>query len=275
MTAGATSGGEVLRGGTSNDGLVVRVDGTVRRPQTRASPAVHALLRHLEDQGFDGAPRYLGEDEQGREVLSYVEGDVPTLPFPAWATSDEVLVGVVDLLRRYHRAVAGFDPAGRVWGSEVPPAYRGGLVGHNDLSPDNVVLRDGRAVALIDFDLASPGSALWDLALLVRLWVPLRDPDDVPDARAGRALERLRLAADAYGLPAAGRARLVEAARESHGWCYGIVRAGAERGQAGYARYWTPRAQEHDRRGRRWLAASQGALERALATGQEGAGGPA
>jgi Ser/Thr protein kinase RdoA (MazF antagonist) len=254
------AGETVLRGGTSNSGLVVRVQDTVRRPQTAASPAVHALLRHLERRGFDGAPRYLGEDGEGREVLSYLEGDVPTTPLPGWAMTDEALASVTDLLRRYHRAVEGFDPAGHVWGSQVPPPYRGALVGHNDPSPDNIVFRDGRAVALIDFDLASPGSTLWDLALLVRLWVPLRDPVDVPDHRSGRMGERLRLAADAYGLPAAERERLLRAARHTHGWCYDIVRAGAERGQAGYARYWTPAEQERDQRGRRWFATAADAL---------------
>lgn len=255
---------EVLVGGTSNTGLVVRVEDTVRRPQTRASPAVHALLRHLQEQGFDGAPRHLGEDEAGREVLGYVEGEAPTAPYPGWARTDEALASAAGLLRRYHRAVEGFDPSGHVWGSEVPAAYRGGLVGHNDPSPDNVVFRDGRAAALIDFDLASPGSALWDLAMLVRLWVPLRDPVDVPDERAGRVLERLLVAVDAYGLPRAERDRLVPAATATHGWGYDIIRAGAARGQAGYARYWTAEAQEHDRRGRRWFATEGERLAREL-----------
>ncbi len=259
-----TTGDEVLVGGTSNSGLVVRVHDTVRRPQTRASPTVHALLRHLEAVGFEGAPRHLGEDEEGREVLTYVQGDVPTLPYPGWALTDEALQSVADLLRRYHCAVAGFDPTGRTWGSDVPAGFRDGLVGHNDPSPDNVVFRDGRAVALIDFDLASPGSALWDVALFARLWVPLRDPVDVNDDRADRALARLRLAVDAYGLPAADRARVVATARATHGWCYDIVRAGAERGQAGYARYWTPAAQERDQRGRRWFASAADVLAEGL-----------
>ncbi len=263
-----SSGEQRLAGGTSNDGLVVRVGDTVRRPQTGASPAVHALLRHLQEQGFEGAPRHLGEDERGREVLSFVEGAVPTAPYPGWAMTDEALASVAQLLRSYHRAAAGFDPAGHAWGSQVPAAYRGGPVGHHDPSPDNFVFRDGRAVALIDFDLASPGSTLWDLALLVRLWVPLRDPADVPDAVAGRTLERLALAVDAYGLPSADRDRLVQAAWDSHGWCYDIVRAGADRGQPGYARYWTPEAQERDQRGRRWFAAAAGTLRRGLQQGR-------
>lgn len=253
-----------LEGGTSNRGLVVRVGDTVRRPQTAESPAVHELLRHLEKVGFDGAPRYLGEDEDGREVLSYVEGGAATVPYAPWALTDAALVSVVDLLRRYHEAVRTFDFSAHRWPTTVPATYRGDLVSHNDPNLDNIVFRDGAAVALIDFDLASPGSALWDVALAARLWVPLRDPLDVPDERAGRTHERLRLVADAYGLPDRERAMLAAAARETHGWCYDIVRVGAEQGQPGYLHYWTSSAQEHDERGRRWLASHADSLASAL-----------
>ena len=39
------------------------------------TPAVHALLAHLAGTGFTGAPRPLGFDEQGREVLTFLEGE--------------------------------------------------------------------------------------------------------------------------------------------------------------------------------------------------------
>ena len=253
-----------LHGGTANRGLVVRVGDTVRRPPGAGSQGVQALLRHLEHVGFDGAPRYLGEDEQGREVLTYIEGQVPIAPYPAWALTDEALAGVADLLRRYHSAVASFDPRPYSWGSQVPPRYRTGLVSHNDPNLDNIVFRGTTAVALIDFDLASPGSALWDVAIAARLWVPLRDPADVPDERARRSVERLRFFADAYGVRHEQRPAFVAAARASHTWCYDTVRAGADRGQAGYAEYWTPSAREHDLRGERWLDAHEDALTRGV-----------
>jgi hypothetical protein len=253
-----------LEGGTANRGLVVRVGDTVRRPRTPASPGIHALLRHLERAGFDGAPRYLGDDEYGREILSYIDGDVPIAPHPAWALTDDALVSVADLLRRYHEAVRSFDPRPYTWSSRVPRAYCTGTLSHNDPNLDNVVFRGGVAVALIDFDLASPGSALWDVALAARLWVPLRDPSEVPRQIAGREAERLRLLADAYGLPASDRRLLAGAARATHTWCYDIVRQGARQGRAGYAAYWTPAAQEHDVRGRRWLDANEGRLSAAL-----------
>jgi hypothetical protein len=253
-----------LTGGTANRGLVLRVGDTVRRPNPPGADAVHALLRHLENVGFEGAPRYHGEDEDGREVLGYIDGDVPIAPHPRWALTDDALVSVAVLLRRYHEAVRSFDPATHDWPTTVPALYRGRLVTHNDPNLDNVVFRDGRAVAFIDFDLASPGSAIWDAALAARLWVPLRDPDDVPADLISRAGHRLRLFADAYGLPRAGREEMAPAVLATHTWCYDLIRAGAEQGRAGYQHYWTPSAQEHDARGRRWLESNLESLTTAL-----------
>ena len=130
---------------------------------------------------------------------------------------------------RRHPAVSGVGPHGRGAGqrgatccatttarsapSTRPPtsgrrprrrAFAGELVSHNDPNLDNIVFRDGRAVALIDFDLASPGSRVWDVACAARLWAPLRPDRYIDDARRGRALARFRLFVDSYGL---GRAR--------------------------------------------------------------------
>jgi len=254
-----------LAGGTSNHGLVVRVADTVRRPQSAASPAIHALLRHLERVGFDGAPRLLGTDDEGREVLSFVAGAAATFPYPPWALTDAALGSVADLLRRYHDAVRSFDPGRFRWGSCVPAAFRTGLVSHNDPNLDNVVFRDGEAVALIDFDLASPGSAVWDVALAARLWVPLRDPRDVDAELAERMHDRLRLFVEAYGLSEPERRRVATAVMQSHGWCYDIVHAGASRGQPGYVGYWTAWARARDLRGRQWLAANLHRLDASLA----------
>lgn len=62
-----------LQGGDVTDG-VVRVGDTVRRPASTSTPAVHALLRHLEARGFGGAPRVVGMDGLGREILTYLPG---------------------------------------------------------------------------------------------------------------------------------------------------------------------------------------------------------
>ncbi len=257
-----------LVGGVSNSGLVVRVGDTVHRPQTSRSTAVHILLQHLERVGFDGAPRYVGQDDMGREVLSYVEGRAAAKePHEQWALTDGALASVARLLRRFHDAVRSFDPSGQQWSTDVPVRFRDGLVSHNDVNLDNVVFRHDEAVALIDFDLASPGSAVWDVALAARLWVPLRADGDVPDGRRGRREHRLRLFVDAYGLPEPDRRRVVQAAVETHHWCYSIVRAGAARGVPGYVRFWSPSAQRRADRQQHWLVDHAAELEQALGVG--------
>ena len=55
---------------------VVRVGDTVRKPAGYWTPAVEALLSHLRRGGFTGAPRPLGRDVEGRQVLEYVPGPV-------------------------------------------------------------------------------------------------------------------------------------------------------------------------------------------------------
>ena len=50
---------------------------------------------------------------------------------------------------------------------------------HNDLCVENVVIRDGRAAAVIDFDYARPVDPLFDIAVAVRHWAPLRSPEDL------------------------------------------------------------------------------------------------
>src|SRR4051812_6261963 len=75
---------EVLAGG--NLSHVVRVGDTVRRPTGPWTPTVHALLAHLD--GFDGAPKVLGIDEQDREILEYLPGAMAWPEMGALKTDD-------------------------------------------------------------------------------------------------------------------------------------------------------------------------------------------
>jgi Phosphotransferase enzyme family len=254
----------LLTGGTANRGQVFRIGETVHRPRRPTGPATHALLAHLADVGFDGAPRYLGVDERGREVLSYVPGEAITPPYPRWALTDAALTSVARLLRRYHEAVATFDPTPYGWPKPVPEPFRRGLVSHNDPNLDNVVFRDHRAVALIDFDLAAPGSAVWDVAAAARLWAPLRMDADIADPRRGQALHRFRAFVDAYGLTGPDRELVVAAVLDNHDWCYDVVRHGAATGHPGFAEYWTSAAAQRAARTREWYVASADRLRATL-----------
>lgn len=193
--------GEILTGG--NVTPVLRIGNTVRRQTGPWSTAVHALLRHLASVGFDGAPRVLGIDQEGREVLSYLDGHVGHHPLPGWMWSDDVLVEAARLLRRYHDATAGFvAPANTEWRTVYGDTARHEVICHHDIAPYNTVYRDERPVAFIDFDFAGPGPRVWDLAYAAYRFVPLSNEPDVRDqGHAGVEWQqrRLRLMRRSYG----------------------------------------------------------------------------
>jgi aminoglycoside phosphotransferase (APT) family kinase protein len=162
---------------------VVRVGGTVRRPVGPHSAFTHALLAHLEQVGFSDAPRFLGIDNQGREMLSYIDGVVPT-NLDARLTDDQ-LTEAAHLLRRYHDAAAGTALAGA---EEV--------VCHNDISPVNTVFLGGRPSALIDFDSARPGPRIRDVSYGMFLSLNLGWDEPEPAIQC----HRIDVWCDAYGL---------------------------------------------------------------------------
>ena len=257
---------------------VVRVGDTVRRPHQPQSLAVAAYLDHLERVGFEGAPRYLGRDEAGRDVLTFLPGDVPGDPPEAWAAAEDLLVSVGELVRRLHEASAGFlagsgfaAPAGSVWGRDVVPVSlpvpdpAPELVSHCDVTPQNVVVRDGRAWGLVDFDLAGPCPRLLDLYGTATHWVPLRDPSDVWDSWRGLdPSRRLRLLVDGYGLDAAGREAIVDLGIQRSHLSWLRMKARAEQLGGGWARMWDEGVGDLILRREAWLRANRDELTAAL-----------
>lgn len=230
-----------LEGGDVNVGasVVVRVGATVRRQTGPQTPAVHALLRHFEAVGFEGAPRALGIDESGREMLTFVAGDAALAPAPA---GDEVVPALGRLLREMHDAQADLEPlCDAVWHSGPLRPPPGEVICHNDLYPPNVVFRDGLPVALIDWDLAAPAPRLYDVASAANHWVPLAHDRratqwGLPTDRRG---ERLRLLCDGYGLAAGERLELLDVVAHRNTMGYEIHRlwGGVER-RPGWREMW-------------------------------------
>lgn len=197
---------------------VVRVGDTVRRPVRPFTATVQAYLAYVRTRGADFVPEPLGYDDQGREILGFVPGDVPAEPLPDWATGESVVVELARLVRRLHDAAAGWTlPPDAVWGGipgvaslDVPPSSEvPELVSHQDYCPGNVVFREQHAVALIDFDLARPTTRVADCVNAMSWWVPLVDPvDRVPSLVGADAAHRVRLFADAYGMTGRQREQL-------------------------------------------------------------------
>ncbi len=193
-----------LSGGNVSSG-VVRIGDTVRRPAGPWTPAVHALLGYLHAAGFGGAPRPLGLDELGREVLTFIPGTI------AWPGNfdlldpDDRVRRVARLIRDFHDAVTRFRPPPDARWQALIPAEGTGIIAHHDLAPWNLVISP-RRWAFIDWDTAAPGSALWDVAYALHGFVPLSAN---PSYRRGDPAHRMRLFADAYGLDQAQRQQLI------------------------------------------------------------------
>jgi hypothetical protein len=184
-----------LTGGNVSEG-VVRVGDTVRRPCGYWTPAVHALLAYLHDVGFSGAPKPLGIDDQGREVLSFAAGAAVYPGNLGLISSDGQLARVARLIREFHSAVAGFvAPPDARWQTLIPDVGAD-LIVHHDLAPWNLVAGEGNWT-FIDWDAAAPGTRLWDVAYSLHSFVPLTAN---PASRSEDDGHRIRVFADAYGL---------------------------------------------------------------------------
>ena len=126
---------------------------------------------------------------------------------------------------------------------------------HNDVCLENVVFRDGRAVALLDFDFCAPGRPMYDLAQFARMCVPIDDDVNVgrlgwerPDRPA-----RLRLVADVYGLDRDGRAELLAAVDDSIVRGGDFVRRRVAAGDPNFIAMWNDMGgEERFERRRRW-----------------------
>lgn len=192
---------EALTGGGLNE--VVRVGSTVRRPTGPWTPNVHRLLEHLAPLGI--SPAVHGIDEKGREVLSYLEGEVGHPPLGEELRSDAVLVAVARMVRRLHDASAAVVGAVGVDGWQFPAISPVEVICHNDLAPYNMVFRDGAPAGVFDFDGARPGPRWWDVAYTAYCLVPFSPEFGAVEEQRRRA----GVFCAAYGLPVAGMGRRV------------------------------------------------------------------
>jgi hypothetical protein len=218
----------------------VRAGNTVRRPVGPGAAAVTALLTHLESVGFTGAPRYLGRDDRGRSVLTWIEGWCPSQD-EEHLIDDTALRAVGALLRGYHDAVAGYDPSGAAAGFEEGPRSLapGQLVCHGDVAPRNTIFHDRLPVAFIDWDGAWISDPLWEVGHAMWQFAPLR-PDSalrstgwpqIPDR-----LARAAALADGYRLGRDARQAVPTLIAPMISGCAASVVAKAQSGQSAFAR---------------------------------------
>jgi hypothetical protein len=241
---------ELLPGGFVTH--VVRIGDTVRRSPGPNSAFVRRLLTQLERAGWGGAPRFLGVDDLGRDILSFLDGHV------AWQASqtadvgsDESLAAAARLVRQFHDLTAGTELAE---GAEV--------VCHNDLSPKNTVYRACgtglRPVAFIDWDIAAPGLRIHDVAHVCWQYPGLGPAAGDP----AQAAQRVRLICDAYGL--ADRTSVVSTILWWQERCWRGIQAGAAAGEPAMMRLHEAGATAAVREQQRWTERHRAVLAAAL-----------
>jgi len=230
-------------------GVITRRDDLVLRPAQPWTATVHLLLAHLREVGLDCVPEPVGIRD-GVEAVRWIDGDSGPEAWPHQRTDDAVR-SAAELLRRVHDASEGFEaPEGAEWAFAPMPGAT--VIAHGDPGPWNFVWRDGRAVALVDWDYASPGPAMDDVAFAIETFAPFR-PDDEAHDGAGVTPDRaarVRAFVSAYGL--AGSSGLVDRVIERQGTTVRRIADLAERGQEPWAS-WVRAGYLDELRGRaRW-----------------------
>lgn len=264
---------EPLSGG--NTGLVVRVGDTVRRQAGHWTPAVHALLDHLEAAGFDAAPRARGTDARGREVASYIEGVAGTLgpaPLAPEFQTVEACRAIGAWLRAFHDAQAGFEPDPSLpWRVAPGRTLRSGeVVVHRDVGTYNTVLRADGSFAVIDFDFASPGRPVEDIAYVLWSWTPLWHDAAAVRRELGEVtmadrLHKFAAVLDGYGADAELRAQVPEAVLGRMVEQARTLEALAAQGDPAFVRMVADGHAERPLRDADWFAARRGLFAAAIA----------
>ena len=145
----------------------------------------------------------------GSHVVEYLEGEVANGIPPAYVWSDQSLVAVARLIRRYHDSARSFgvpsDWAPVVRRADLPALrFDEELVCHNDLAPWNTVFVAEHPIAFIDWDSAAPGTRSWDVAFALWHWVPLYPAHRRAEVGAAMVRDlpsRVQTFLDAYGFP--------------------------------------------------------------------------
>ncbi len=229
-----------LLGGNATVG-VVRVGDTVRKPWTKSSAVVQELLVLLSANGID-VPRPLGRDEQGRQVLEYVEG-TPAIDLPALRVDELRRVGV--MVRTIHDVCAEIGPRlAEAWKFDVRiPAAQADLLCHNDLGSWNLIMGD--RWVFIDWDAFGPSSRLWDLAYAAQSIANLNAGEPVREAAV-----RLSAFVDGYGADQTLRSALPNALAHRTRGMFEMLAAANREGRQPWGRMF------EEGHGAHWLSAS-------------------
>lgn len=160
--------------------MIERINNEIHRPSGPWTKQVHNFLNFLYEQGFNQAPRPLGFDDQGREIVSVVTGETMNYPLSDNAKSIIALESSAQLLRRLHDTSEKFlniiekPNHGWMFASKDPVE----VICHNDFAHYNICFDGKQAIGIIDFDTACPGPRTWDIAYALYRFAPFTCPSN-------------------------------------------------------------------------------------------------
>ena len=160
-----------LRGGRVTQG-VVRKGAYVYRPCCENADFTHRVLQWLEQKDPLIAPHFLGLDNDGREITTFLEGKSPD-NLGEFSAVQLQTAGIV--IRRLHDLLADF-----------PNCKKGQTVCHNDLSPCNFMFKDDMPYAVFDWDSANIGNPKNDLAYAIWMWCDIGNEEQSADKAIGK-----------------------------------------------------------------------------------------
>ena len=165
-----------------SDKHVVKVGKTVRKDTGSNSDRVHSVLKFLTSKGFTLTPIFLGVDEKGREIITYIAGEPINTDDESIELSKQCMKG----LRRFHDILSNSD----LRGTEE-------TVCHRDFAPWNILSSKGKIVGIVDLDDVCPGKRITDVAYAC--WTFLNLGDSKIKRSTQEQIQQIVILLDAYG----------------------------------------------------------------------------
>jgi len=162
-----------LTGGHST--AVVRKGDLVFRKPASENKLYREVLGHLNEKEFPYAPTFLGVDDSGRDILSYIPGS--TLLGVTYNIAQ--LRACMTILRGFHDCCAQI----------ASPTYE--TICHRDFSPWNTIFRNDKPVGIIDFDEVQHGYRVHDFAYFLWTFLDL-GTTEVPDTEILHTVDILK-----------------------------------------------------------------------------------
>ena len=198
----------------SEDKNVFKKDNMVFRPLEAWSKNIHLLMNHFHKNGIP-VPKIIKVDDK-YEYQEYINGE---LVHPnRW--TDEGLYEIGKMVKNIHDLAKKFEYKNNM---EWKPWYLRELgtpeiCSHGDIAPWNIITKNGKPIAIVDWECAGPIDPIIELARVCWLFPQLHDDDlgklyelPSPEKRG----EQIKIILDAYELSKNKRENFIEKIMET------------------------------------------------------------